>query len=204
MQEVVIGRDESRVGFKVPDHHSSVSRVHAKIVRQAQGNYLLVDLGSTSGTFVRRPHGWEQVQQTYVVPSDQIRLGDFVTTVAALMGRGGGDMTVMGGPNVAMAQPVAMPGYGYAAQPMPVFISPKSKITAGLLALFLGSLGIHKFYLGFTGPAVIMLLMGTVGWLLILPPLVNGIIAFVEAIIYLTADDRVFHQKYVVEKKGWF
>ena len=30
----------------------------------------------------------------------------------------------------------------------------KSKVTAGLLALFLGTLGIHNFYLGHTGKAV--------------------------------------------------
>ena len=35
----------------------------------------------------------------------------------------------------------------------------KSKMAAGLLAIFLGSLGIHKFYLGYTKEAVIMLLV---------------------------------------------
>ena len=35
----------------------------------------------------------------------------------------------------------------------------KSKIAAGLLAIFLGTLGVHNFYLGYTGKAVIQLLL---------------------------------------------
>ena len=37
--------------------------------------------------------------------------------------------------------------------------SSKSKIAAGLLAIFVGSLGIHNFYLGYTGKAVAQLLI---------------------------------------------
>lgn len=35
----------------------------------------------------------------------------------------------------------------------------KSKLAAGLLGIFLGSLGIHNFYLGYTGKAVAQLLI---------------------------------------------
>ena len=35
----------------------------------------------------------------------------------------------------------------------------KSKLTAGLLGIFLGGLGIHNFYLGYTGKAVAQLLI---------------------------------------------
>lgn len=37
--------------------------------------------------------------------------------------------------------------------------SDKSKIAAGLLGIFLGSLGIHNFYLGYTGKAVAQLVI---------------------------------------------
>ena len=40
----------------------------------------------------------------------------------------------------------------------------KSKLAAGLLALFLGWLGIHKFYLGYRMPGAILLLCCTIGF----------------------------------------
>lgn len=47
--------------------------------------------------------------------------------------------------------PMPNPAYGYA--------QPKSKVVAGLLGIFLGGLGIHRFYLGFTKIAVIQLVL---------------------------------------------
>jgi TM2 domain-containing membrane protein YozV len=47
--------------------------------------------------------------------------------------------------------PMPNPAYGYPQA--------KSKIVAGLLGLFLGGLGIHRFYLGFTKVAVIQLVL---------------------------------------------
>lgn len=55
----------------------------------------------------------------------------------------------------------------------------KNQTTAGLLALFLGGIGIHKFYLGQSGLGILYLLFC---WTFI-----PGIIAFIEAIIYFTA-----------------
>ena len=85
----------------------------------------------------------------------------------------------------------------------------KDRTTAGLLAIFLGGLGIHKFYLGFTGPGLVFLLINTVGfaitWIMFfIPNAVVGLIALIEGIIYLTKSDEEFHQAYVVEKKQWF
>ncbi len=85
----------------------------------------------------------------------------------------------------------------------------KSKIAAGLFAIFLGGWGVHKFYLGFTGPGLIYLLVNTIGfaitWLfLFVPNIVLGVIAVVEGIIYLTKSDEDFEQTYVVQKKQWF
>ena len=37
--------------------------------------------------------------------------------------------------------------------------SKKSKLTAGLLGIFLGGLGIHNFYLGYTGKAVAQIVL---------------------------------------------
>jgi TM2 domain-containing membrane protein YozV len=43
-------------------------------------------------------------------------------------------------------------------------ISPKSRLATTLLAWFLGTLGVHRFYLGKTGTAIAMLVIGIVGW----------------------------------------
>lgn len=65
----------------------------------------------------------------------------------------------------------------------------KSKIAAGLLALFLGSYGVHNFYLGYTGKAVTQLLLTILGiplsFIFIGFPMIIGvnIWAFVEAIM---------------------
>lgn len=80
----------------------------------------------------------------------------------------------------------------------------KNKIVAGIFGIFLGWLGIHKFYLGYAGPGVIMLLCGTLGWFLFLPGLAIVIIGLIEGIIYLTKSDQDFYQTYEVGKRHWF
>ncbi len=81
----------------------------------------------------------------------------------------------------------------------------KNKITAALLAFFLGAFGGHKFYLGYTSAAWTMLLVWIFGWLLFfVPSLVISIIAFIEFIIYISKSDAEFEQIYVQNKKHWF
>ena len=64
---------------------------------------------------------------------------------------------------------------------------PKSKIAAGLLGIFLGSFGVHNFYLGYTGKAVGQLLLTLIGWILCgLGPIAAAIWGLVEGILILT------------------
>ena len=80
--------------------------------------------------------------------------------------------------------------------------SSKDKLVAGLLGIFLGSLGIHKFYLGYKKEGIIMLVVSlvTCG----IGASVMGIIGLVEGIIYLTKSDEEFQDIYVQGYKGWF
>lgn len=75
-----------------------------------------------------------------------------------------------------------MPGYG---------VAPKSKIAAALLAFFLGTLGIHNFYLGYTKKACWQLGLTIFGYITaivivgLLFIIAVGIWAFVEFIMIL-------------------
>ncbi len=71
----------------------------------------------------------------------------------------------------------------------------EKKIVAGIL---LGSLGVHKFYLGYTKEGIIQLVIGVVTCG------IGGIIGFIEGILYLTKSDEDFVATYVTGKKGWF
>ncbi len=64
----------------------------------------------------------------------------------------------------------------------------KSKLAAGLFGIFLGGLGVHKFYLGQIGMGVLYLCFF---WTFI-----PFIIGFIEGILYLTMTDKAFHAKY--------
>ena len=64
----------------------------------------------------------------------------------------------------------------------------KSKTTAGILALIMGSVGVHRFYLGQIGLGFLYLIFF---WTLI-----PSIIALVDGILLLTMDDDAFDAKY--------
>jgi TM2 domain-containing membrane protein YozV len=68
------------------------------------------------------------------------------------------------------------PGYAGPAYVNPANADPnaKSKMVAGLLGIFLGWLGIHRFYLGYQNIAIAQLIVGVVG--LILSPFTCGLI----------------------------
>lgn len=61
----------------------------------------------------------------------------------------------------------------------------KSKMAAGLLGIFLGVWGVHNFYLGYKTKAIIQVLLGTVGCILIIGPIISGIWGFIEGILIL-------------------
>ena len=64
-------------------------------------------------------------------------------------------------------------------------VNSRQKVVAGLLAIFLGWLGIHNFYLGFKGKAIAQLLISvlSVGFL----AFISIIWSFVEGVLILCA-----------------
>ena len=65
----------------------------------------------------------------------------------------------------------------------------KSRTTAGILALLLGGVGTHKFYLGNTGMGILYFLFC---WTFI-----PAIVGAIEGLVYLTMSDDAFADKYL-------
>ena len=67
------------------------------------------------------------------------------------------------------------------------FVSAKSRVTFVLLGLFLGCLGIHNFYAGYSGKGVAQLLITIfLGWVFGLGIVITGIWALIEIIVVNT------------------
>ena len=86
------------------------------------------------------------------------------------------------------------------------FTDSNKKIVAGVIAIFLGGLGIHKFVLGYTKEGLIILMItiilgvltcGVAGWLM-------SVLGLIEGIVYLTKTDEEFYNTYQAGKKPWF
>lgn len=84
-----------------------------------------------------------------------------------------------------------------AAQPQAVYVSGinpawpiKSKVVAGILALLLGGIGIHKFYLGKIGAGIVSILFCWTG--------IPALVGFIEGLVYLLSNDENFQLKHHV------
>lgn len=68
----------------------------------------------------------------------------------------------------------------------------RNKYIAALLAFFIGTLGVHRFYLGRTGSAIVMLVLScTLVGLLVTAPW-----ALIDTVRYLIMSDREFAARY--------
>lgn len=109
-------------------------------------------------------------------------------------------------PNAALGpqgpQGYGGPGYGGPGYGRSGAKEPKNKLTAGLLAILLGGIGVHKFYMGSWGWGIvfiaIVLLTGGFGGI------ATGTCALVEGIIYLTMSQDRFNEKYPPETEAPF
>ena len=83
-------------------------------------------------------------------------------------------------------------------------VSRKSRVAAGLLAIFCGILGFHKFYLGYISAGIIMFLLTFFLWWTIVVPLAMFLVSIIEGVMYLTKSDEEFQRIYVQSQKDWF
>jgi|GEM_PF-1113109 len=97
--------------------------------------------------------------------------------------------------------PNGIPGQLYGNAPRPYYaplgrpnIRPKNRVTAAVLAIILGALGVHKFYLNRNGWGVLYLMTTAItfgfGGIFI------GLISFIEGIVLLCMSDEAFAYKY--------
>ncbi|KAA2218883.1 MULTISPECIES: TM2 domain-containing protein [Maribacter] len=88
--------------------------------------------------------------------------------------------------------------------------SENKKVLAGILAILLGSLGVHKFILGYQKEGFILLGVSLAAYVLsclavgLLFVWIPGLVGLIEGIIYLTKSDEEFYNTYQVGKKPWF
>jgi len=80
--------------------------------------------------------------------------------------------------------------------------SDSNRLVVAICAILLGSLGVHKFLLGYTKEGIITLVISicTCGF----GAVVMQVIGIVEGITYLQKSDQDFNNTYVVNKKPWF
>ncbi len=113
-------------------------------------------------------------------------------------------------------QPVYQQQTVYQQHPVPHLSEANTKkMAAGLCAILLGGLGIHKFILGYQSAGWVYLGVLIGGILLtcisfgLIPIIaltapVMGIISLIEGIIYLTKTDAEFYHTYMVNRREWF
>lgn len=84
------------------------------------------------------------------------------------------------------------------------------KVLVGILAILLGSLGVHKFLLGYQKEGFILLGVTILGYATTCFVIgafffwIPGVIGLIEGIIYLTKSDEEFYNTYQVGRKPWF
>lgn len=76
------------------------------------------------------------------------------------------------------------------------------RVLAGVLAIFFGALGIHKFVLGYYKEGIIMLVVSLLSFGFLAG--LMALIGLIEGIIYLTKSDAEFYHIYQENEKPWF
>lgn len=137
---------------------------------------------------------------TQMTPQNETAIKDavFCTSCGNKIASDASFCPACGSPNKANPQAQSQPANQQVAQPQMHQSDGrvdgkiiKSRVAAGILGIFLGAFGIHKFYCGSIGLGIVYMLFF---WTFI-----PGVIGFIEGIIYLTQpDDETFTRRYCI------
>ncbi len=80
------------------------------------------------------------------------------------------------------------------------------QLLAGYCGIIFGSLGIHKFVLGYPAEGLIMLIISLVGGYFTygFTLLIMQLVGLIEGMIYLNKSHNEFVDTYFANKQGWF
>ena len=117
-------------------------------------------------------------------------------------------------PETPAETPVEAPAPEAAAAPAQEASAPSSnasnKVLVGILAILVGSLGVHKFILGYKKEGFILLGVTIIGYVFacggigIPVVMATGVVGLIEGIMYLTKSDEEYVATYVTGQKAWF
>lgn len=196
-----------------------------KVQRVSVGNALFFGLGSVlTGIAPSEPIGKLMVSEFPNVPNKGFY--PFDTVVAALWARAGEltdelddilnkpvDLDTLKSKELKFTSSIqALPN---PAPPKPAFKTTFSNTTnnretAIVFAFLFGTIGVHKFFLGYNKEGLIMLSGTLLAYmtknhtLLLFVAGIMFVISIIEGIIYLRKSDKEFTKTYVTKKRSWF
>jgi len=174
-----IGRDNTN---DIIINQDTVSWQHAEIIKNGD-QYEIYDLNSVNGTFING----KRIKHSVLQDGALVTLADVSFVVKIDQRREdaiAGMVYCRGCSKEIHKSAISCPHCGATQRNMG---QGKSKVVAGVLALFLGGLGIHRFYLGQWWGLLYLLFCWT--W-------IPSIIGLVEAIIFFCTDDDAWVEKY--------
>ncbi len=86
-QELIIGRGAPAdvIPPSSTPQWDTVSVLHARVgAAETEGQFKIVDMGSTNGLFIRKNGTWTRVDRAVVTPETPLRLGLYETSLRAL------------------------------------------------------------------------------------------------------------------------
>jgi len=95
-------------------------------------------------------------------------------------------------------------------EPRPPYSQDNKRVLTGVLAIILGSIGVHKFVLGYNNEGFIILIATVIGYATLCIFIgafiltATSLLGLIEGIIYLTKTDADFYETYQKNKKPWF